>query len=890
MKGTHSTWNLEFTPPTLVHVVQRVLMNGTFPSVFDAAAPITFSTMLHLCPLVLFIVSQCSFLAPQSLYRLNSERLYATAGHEAGSDNVLTTPTRSSFFPSTEILPPFDASLYKAGAIVRRSSGSILIDVENVRGKSGFALTHAQLIQGLIRWSRVCQLQGRLSLVIDHGSEASALYLDDAQLSILFAGPNRKADDVIAQDVRFLGQELDVIVVTADGGIIDRCRRSAVQQGIRIVSPLHLLEDLELIAERTQVLEVVETKDEIVNLHQGDESEHSTAEALQLEQDLEYEIRVGAELLEAEALVRSKLSIQNRKRKAKLQAKIRKLREKLAKTSAVLRCCTDVLANGRQASSLGGLSQQDQNRLLQRWEKIRQKSNRKEKTGDRVVLAEHLRRQLVDIYGKATWNLTQTNTTVSSCNQAIAHVRKVHAKVPLNVHSLLPTSSRLRLVVISDTHGFETALTPDGQLLPPGDILLHLGDFAVDAGPRKKASLKAFDQWLARQPHPTKFVVRGNHDPRSMFFAESGATYITRPTTLAIAGLVFSFCPHVSGGMSNRMAPRRCDILCSHVPPKHILDTCFSGKHAGSATLRKAAEKMKTGPPVLWLCGHIHESRGACRHSFVPDRETLVINAANANSGMAHSIEHAPVVLEISQEKSMDKEEGDHACSIRRIRRRRHGDVNVTILSMENAFKYANGRDTGFFAKETTNDVRGMLVAVDLGFRTGLALYSEHGHLLEYEHAIYESIEDLEAGCLKMIAEWESKYQHYNSEQYHITKVAIEGADVALRGLWKYIAEDILHCPLLLVKPEEWRADLLLAKERASGEAAKEASRLIARQLVAEYGGRLHKGKFPTDVAEAVLLGYHVSRRLEWIPRKEPGVRRYSNGSVIVPKTLQPIL
>ena len=120
--------------------------------------------------------------------------------------------------------------------------------------------------------------------------------------------------------------------------------------------------------------------------------------------------------------------------------------------------------------------------------------------------------------------------------------------------------------------------------------------------------------------------------------------------------------------------------------------------------------------------------------------------------------------------------------------------------------------------------------------------------------------------------------------------LGVEGADVALRSLWKNSAEDILHCPLLLVKPEEWRADLLLAKEKASGESAKEASRLIARQLVAEYGGRQHKGKFQTDVAEAVLLGYHVSRRLEWIPRKEPGVRRYSNGRVIVPKVLHPML
>lgn len=818
-----------------------------------------------------------------------SSRLQKVISATDGQDipiQAQSLPT-SLLFSATEILPPFDASLYKAGAAVRRHQGSILIDVENVRGKSGFTLSHAQVMQGLVRWSRVCQLQGRISLVVDHGSEATALYVNDAETAVLFAGPTRKADDVIAQDVRFLGQELDVTVVTADGGIVDRCRRSAVQQGVHIVSPLQVLQDLELILERTHMVErsaPVDACESPRSDTSGDED--STALALQMAQDLEYEIKVGAELLEAEALLRNKSSVKNRKRKAKLQAKVRKLREKLATAPPVLKCVTDVLTNGKEATSLGGLTRQDQNRLLQRWEKIRQRSNRKEKTGDRVVMAEHLRRELVDIYGEVTWNLTQTNATTSSTNMAMAHVRKVQAKLPVNVHSLLPTSSTVRLVVVSDTHGFEKTLTPNGKPLPQGDILLHLGDFAVDSGPQKKASLREFDAWLARQPHPTKIVVRGNHDPRSLFFAESGATFITRPTTMTIAGLVFSFCPHVSGGMSNRMAPRRCDVLCSHVPPKHLLDTCFSGSHAGSTTLRKAVEKMKSGPPVLWLCGHIHEGRGVLRHSFVNDRETLIVNAANANSGMARSIEHGPVVLQLAQEKVEDEEEGQWT-SVRRTRRRRHGEINVDILSMDNAYTYANRRDKGFFHQEAPENVRQLLVAVDLGLRTGLALYSDDGRLLEYEQAVFETADELKANCLKLMADWEASYQGHDGKSFHITHVAVEGADASLRQVWRNIVEDHLHCQLLLVKPEEWRGDLLLSKEKVSGEAAKEASRLIARQLVADYGGGLHEGKLSTDVAEAVLLGYHVSRRLEWIPRKEPGVRRYTNGNVVIPQRIE---
>eukprot|EP00977_Amphora_coffeiformis_P010427 scaffold2438_cov167-Amphora_coffeaeformis.AAC.3 len=206
---------------------------------------------------------------------------------------------------------------------------------------------------------------------------------------------------------------------------------------------------------------------------------------------------------------------------------------------------------------------------------------------------------------------------------------------------------------------------------------------------------------------------------------------------------------------------------------------------------------------------------------------------------------------------------------------------------MDNAYTYANHKDKEFFHQDTPENVRQLLVAVDLGLRTGLALYSDDGRLLEYEQAVFETADELKANCLQLMADWEAKYQGRDEKSCHITHVAVEGADASLRHVWRNIVEDHLHCELLLVKPEEWRADLLLSKEKASGEAAKEASRLIARQLVADYGGRLHAGKFSTDVAESILLGYHVSRRLEWIPRKEPGVRRYTNGNVVIPKTIK---
>lgn len=58
--------------------------------------------------------------------------------------------------------------------------------------------------------------------------------------------------------------------------------------------------------------------------------------------------------------------------------------------------------------------------------------------------------------------------------------------------------------------------------------------------------------------------------------------------------------------------------------------------------------------------GHIHEGRGSEKVSFgLSSRETLVVNAANANSGRANSIRHGPVVIDFHQDENMTIIQGD---------------------------------------------------------------------------------------------------------------------------------------------------------------------------------------------------------------------------------------
>lgn len=259
-----------------------------------------------------------------------------------------------------------------------------------------------------------------------------------------------------------------------------------------------------------------------------------------------------------------------------------------------------------------------------------------------------------------------------------------------NVQSLPP----LRIVVISDTHGFEGGLSKfaddapsaggrdaklytDEFLLPQADVLLHCGDFAA-SGSRKMQRLAArrLDDFLARQTHiPEKIVVKGNHDPESpakVLFPASKALYVRSSSTLMVNGVSFTLEPY-----SRRMAFRsirkrtssygmstlpKCDILVSHEPPKGVLDLTYHGFSAGSHYLKELVEHSED-KPRLWLCGHIHESRGVQTKAFQPmnqqngeksdeednDASTMVINASNANSGRANRLVSGAVVVEIER-------------------------------------------------------------------------------------------------------------------------------------------------------------------------------------------------------------------------------------------------
>ncbi|KAL7532383.1 hypothetical protein ACHAXR_009071, partial [Thalassiosira sp. AJA248-18] len=113
---------------------------------------------------------------------------------------------------------------------------AIVIDVENVRGKTDFELDHADFLDRLMVWvSLRNHAMGRTIAVVDHGSNSTAhLLLDkkNAAFCVGFAGPHVKADDVIARDVKWLlyapeSTTQHVLVITSDQELIWRCQSAA---------------------------------------------------------------------------------------------------------------------------------------------------------------------------------------------------------------------------------------------------------------------------------------------------------------------------------------------------------------------------------------------------------------------------------------------------------------------------------------------------------------------------------------------------------------------------------------------------------------------------------------------------------------------------------------
>ena len=183
--------------------------------------------------------------------------------------------------------------------------------VENVRGKSGFELSHADVIHSTSIWAKHYGLENRVSLLVDHGSVPSGHYFKDRGLSIIFAGQKLKADDIIVRDIPFCQDKLqsDLVVITQDYELMQRCKRAAHRSGgkeLVIIPPLFFLADLQNVVGENLV-QNIEAEQEMS--HDDSFTEKITIDD-EITTEMEIEITLGAKLIAVESQLRNKAKTQ----------------------------------------------------------------------------------------------------------------------------------------------------------------------------------------------------------------------------------------------------------------------------------------------------------------------------------------------------------------------------------------------------------------------------------------------------------------------------------------------------------------------------------------------------------------------------------------------------
>lgn len=219
----------------------------------------------------------------------------------------------------------------------------------------------------------------------------------------------------------------------------------------------------------------------------------------------------------------------------------------------------------------------------------------------------------------------------------------------------------VKVVCISDTHTYQELIN-----LPPGDILVHAGDFTFKG---REEEVRAFGKWFRAQPHKHKLVISGNHDLSfesdkhkqavSWLYNDNiddSFTYLQDTSAIVEVGdrkiKVYGspwqpeFCSwafNLPRGKALKdkwdLIPSDTDILITHSPPYGYGDLCDHGKRVGCEELVKALLRVK---PKLHCIGHIHEAYGVYQLG-----STVIANASVCNAN--YKPINKPLVFELNE-------------------------------------------------------------------------------------------------------------------------------------------------------------------------------------------------------------------------------------------------
>lgn len=222
--------------------------------------------------------------------------------------------------------------------------------------------------------------------------------------------------------------------------------------------------------------------------------------------------------------------------------------------------------------------------------------------------------------------------------QVVRTVRPLPLNTPME-------KNHIRFVCISDTHVKTESLS-----VPPGDVLIHAGDFTSFGS---DAEVVMFDRFLSTLPHTRKIVIAGNHEltfdrTRSLrmsaknqnepsrllrnceylqddFTTVHGIKIYGSPWQPAYRGWAFNL-PRGAKCMAMwKKIPDDTDVLVTHAPPVGHGDTLRENRQKAGCVelLHEVQTRVK---PKFHVFGHIHEGYG-----ITTDDVTTYINASICN-------------------------------------------------------------------------------------------------------------------------------------------------------------------------------------------------------------------------------------------------------------------
>lgn len=148
-----------------------------------------------------------------------------------------------------------------------------------------------------------------------------------------------------------------------------------------------------------------------------------------------------------------------------------------------------------------------------------------------------------------------------------------------------------------------------------------------------------------------------------------------------------------------------------------------------------------------------------------------------------------------------------------------------------------------------------VLLAVDLGLRTGLAVYNDLGHLMSYRSHHFKRRSDLKRAVWGILGELP-----------RLDALIMEG-DRSLGALWQKAATKRFEMlrTVRVIGAEVWRAELLLPRQQQRGSQAKEVAGVLAREIIAQSPACQGAKSLRHDTAEAILIGAWGVQHVGWL-------------------------